>query len=304
MARIRRVSHLGDGTDARQRVADVVRQHRHQRALRRLFLAAYQRFPAACEVRGHLVDCLCQRAQFCGAGLGDFVVQPACAELRSGVQDGGYGPDDGALQKNARKEQQQDCKDHRNAQPKQRGTLCRFQPVFQVVPFQGQQALGMCGNGFIAAEHAGFDAGVEGLFQRIVGLSLVAVQDAAGFGQKFAIALLQFFDGILLFLAIGQLAQLLEMLSDLERVAVIFHPGLRIGQKIGVEQLLHLSIEVATGLLDFLNQRVDALRFLRGLLPLAYAKRAGGDGQYQQQHEGQFVDQEQLIEGAGLAHGR
>src|SRR3989338_4567934 len=68
-------------------------------------------------------------------------------------------------------------------------------------------------------------------------------------------------DGNGLVRSVCQSFQLMEMFLDTLCISLVCRSFLGIGEELGVEQLFHLAIQVATSLLYFKTELADAYRF-------------------------------------------
>ena len=164
--------------------------------------------------------------------------------------------------------------------------------------FGCQQRFGLAGSGFVAAEYARLQIRVQSLAQLFGRQRIALLKQQLRSRLKALVAALQFANGLQFLWPGGIAAQLQEMLLCIARKSGVFLQRERIAQEDGIEQLLHLAVKVAARLLHFLHQRIDALRFAGCILPDTDAGPAGGACQQHQQHEDQFVDEQQLLERA------
>ncbi len=115
---------------------------------------------------------------------------------------------------------------------------------------------------------------VQGFFQAFIIEILWAAEDILRFHHKGLVTGMQLGNRGFLFLIHGQFQEFLEVRVYGVGIDVVFLLGLRVLEEVHIEQFFHLAIEIATGLLDFLHHKVDALGLLRGLIPDAHANHA------------------------------
>lgn len=92
------IDHLRGGPYAGQRIADVVRHHRHQRAQRGLLLGTQQRFAAGRQIGRHRIDRVREPDQFGRTALRHPVLQLPATDVAGGLHDGGKRLGHGAAQ--------------------------------------------------------------------------------------------------------------------------------------------------------------------------------------------------------------
>ncbi|EEF24398.1 conserved hypothetical protein, partial [Ricinus communis] len=216
------VNHLCGGAYAGQRVADVMRQHGHQQAERRLFLAFNQRVAAGGQVFGHFINFSRQHRQFLCTGFRHLMTQVAGTDGIGGLHDVVNRPDNGVFQDTARIHDQDARQDQRQRQHGNRVASGIIQPVLDFALFYKQQGFGALGNLFIVPENAGFNILVNRFLCLAIRVVLVAVKQGGGFIDQVAVFQLDVHQRIAFLLVDGDVLQAFQVIQDGGGVLVVF----------------------------------------------------------------------------------
>ena len=293
------VHHLGGGPDAGERVADVVRDHRHQGPEGGPALRLDQNALALGELAGHLAEGRGELPDLPGAFGRDPVVEMAPADLDRPIDQIAERDDEARLQAAPREQQERHREHHRHRHHHRR-------PPRPARALRVERLPARCGDGFEdrqgalqLAEHPLLVSGVEELHARRLG-------DLVGIGEHLlhvvehdAIGVVEVVHGGALVLAVGELPELREVSGDLPPVSGVRLQRGRVFGQPGVGDLVKLAVRVAPHPFGQAGQLLDARRLLGGLGPEPGPQPGQGRRHQDEDEERGFVEQQQTLERVG-----